>query len=203
MREWSQHLRLAVRQFRRQPAFTVTAVLVLGVGIGMATAMFTVFDGVLRQRLPVRDQDQVVLPQALDGSGVDLPLLAGAFKQVRAASRTMSEVAGVAHQGAFPFTLLHGDGSITLNTAWVTGNFFDVLGARPALGRLFHESDESLTEPSVMVISYDTWQRHFGGDSAVLGTKFRSPYTLTDYSIIGVAAPGLAYPAGADYWFPL
>ncbi|HEY2825027.1 MAG TPA: ADOP family duplicated permease [Gemmatimonadales bacterium] len=203
MREVSQHLRVALRQFRRQPAFVVTAVLVLGAGIGMASAMFTVFDGVLRQRLPIQDQDRVILPQTLDASGVDLPLLVSAFTQVRAASRTMSTIAGVAHQGAFPFTLLRGDGSITLNTAWVTGNFFDVLGARPALGRLFNERDESLTEPSVMVISYDAWQRQFGGDSAVLGAKFRSPYSLKDYSIVGVAPPGLAYPAGTEYWFPL
>ena len=83
-----------------------------------------------------------------------------------------------------------------------------MLGARPALGRFFTTDDErcfclkTTTEASVMVLSYDTWQRQFAHDSAIIGQQFTSPYTLHAYTVIGVAPPGLRYPAGVDYWMP-
>ncbi len=196
-------LRVALRALRRSPTFTATAVLILGLGIGMAVAMFTVADTVLLRPLPVRDQERIVLPRIVDPRGVDLVVAPTELDELRRESHTMSAIAGEAHQGAFGFVLLDGDRSLVLRAAWVTGNFFDVLGARPALGRLFRSEDESLTEPSVLVVSYDTWQRRFAGDSAVLGRQLTNPYTRRRYTIVGVAPAGLAYPAGAEYWSPL
>ncbi len=196
-------LRQALRALRRAPTFTATAVLILGLGIGMAVAMFTVADTVLLRPLPVRDQERIVLPRIVDPRGVDLMVAPTELDELRRESHTMSAIAGEAHQGAFGFVLLDGDRSLVLRAAWVTGNFFDVLGARPALGRLFRSEDESLTEPSVLVVSYDTWQRRFAGDSAVLGRQLTNPYTRRRYTIVGVAPAGLAYPAGAEYWSPL
>src|SRR6266513_3042676 len=196
-------LRLALRALRRSPTFTATAVLILGLGIGMAVAMFTVADTVLLRPLPVRDQEGIVLPRIVDPRGVDLVVAPTELDELRRASQTMSAIAGEAHQGAFGTVLWDGDRSLVLRAAWVTGNFFDVLGARPALGRLFRSEDESLTEPSVLVLSYDTWQRRFAGDSGVLGRQLTNPYTRRSYTIIGVAPAGLAYPAGAEYWSPM
>src|SRR5205814_10477536 len=146
--------RQALRALRRTPTFTATAVLILGLGIGMAVAMFTVADTVLRRPLPVRDQEGIVLPRIVDPRGVDLALAPKDLDELRRESRTMSTIAGEAHQGAFGIVLLDGDHPLLLRAAWVTGNFFDVLGARPALGRLFRTEDESLSEPSVLVLSY-------------------------------------------------
>jgi putative ABC transport system permease protein len=196
-------LRQALRALRRSPTFTATAVLILGLGIGMAVAMFTVTDTVLLRPLPVRDQERIVLPRIVDPRGVDLVVAPTELDELRRESHTMSAIAGEAHQGAFGFVLLDGDRSLVLRAAWVTGNFFDVLGARPALGRLFRSEDESLTEPSVLVLSYDTWQRRFAGDSGVLGRQLTNPYTRRRHTIVGVAPAGLAYPVGAEYWSPL
>jgi putative ABC transport system permease protein len=195
-------LRLALRALRRSPTFTATAVLILGLGIGMAVAMFTVTDTVLLRPLPVRDQEGIVLPRIVDSRGVDLALAPKDLDELRDASRTMSAIAGEAHQGAFGTVLLDGDRPLVLRAGWVTGNFFDVLGARPVLGRLFHTEDESLTEPSVLVLSYDTWRRRFNGDSGVLGRQVTNPYTRRRYTIVGVAPAGLAYPASTEYWSP-
>jgi len=195
-------LRLALRALRRAPTFTATSVLILGLGIGMAVAMFTVTDTVLRP-LPVRDQEGTVLPHIVDARGVDLALAPKDLDELRRASHTMAGIAGEAHQGAFGTVLLDGDRSLVLRAGWVTGNFFDVLGARPALGRLFRSEDESLTEPSVLVLSYDTWQRRFAGDSAVLGRQLTHPYTRRRHTIVGVAPAGLAYPVGTEYWSPM
>src|SRR5256885_7242579 len=196
-------LRVAFRALRRAPTFTASAVLILGLGIGVAVAMFTVADTVLLRPLPVRDQDRIVLPRIVDPRGVDLVVAPTELEELRRASHTMSAIAGEAHQGAFGTVLLDGDRPLVIRAAWVTGNFFDVLGARPALGRLFRSEDESLTEPSVLVLSYDTWQRRFAGDSAVLGRQLTNPYTRRRYTVVGVAPAGLAYPAGAEYWSPL
>ena len=197
-----QDLRYALRSLSRSPTFTASAVLILGLGIGMAVGMFTVTDTLLLRPLPVRDQERIVLPRIVDPRGVDLALAPKDLEELRRESRTMSAIAGEAHQGAFGTVLLDGDRSFVLRAGWVTGNFFDVLGARPALGRLFRAEDESLTEPSVLVISYDIWQRRFAGDSGVLGRHLTNPYTRRRYTIVGVAPAGLAYPVGVEYWSP-
>ncbi len=197
-----QDLRYALRSLSRSPTFTASAVLILGLGIGMAVGMFTVTDTLLLRPLPVRDQERIVLPRIVDPRGVDLALAPKDLEELRRESRTMSTIAGEAHQGAFGTVLLDGDHPLLLRAAWVTGNFFDVLGARPALGRLFRTEDESLTEPSALVLSYDTWQRRFNRDSGVLGRQLTNPYTRRRYTIVGVAPAGLAYPAGAEYWSP-
>ena len=202
MSDLVRDLRLVLRSFRHAPTFAVTAVLVLGLGIGMAAAMFTVAMAVLLRPLPVHDQSRIVVPRVLDVRGIDLALVSQDLDALRRDTRTMSAIAGEAHQGAFGIALLDGDRSLVLKAAWVTGNFFDVLGARPALGRLFHPEDESTTEPSVLVISYDTWQRRFGGDPRVLGHQVTNPYTQRRYTIVGVAPAGLDYPAGVEYWSP-
>ncbi len=196
-------LATTMRALRRSPAFALSTVLILGVGIGAAVGMYAVTDAVLRRPLPVLNQDRIVLPLDRDARGTDIPLTWDDLKALRAESRTLSGVAAVAHQGAFPSASLRNGSPIVLAAAWVTGNFFDVLGVRPALGRIFHAADESTREPSVMVISYDAWQRRFNGDSTVIGSTLTSPYTGNRYTIIGVAPAGLAYPAGVEYWTPL
>jgi putative ABC transport system permease protein len=205
-----QDLRYALRSLRRTPVVTATAILILSIGIGVALAMFTAFEAVLVRPLPVLEPDQIVLPRTVDARGTDVPLWVrdlGTLEQLRRETRTMQSVGGEAHQGAFATALLDGDRPLALKAAWVTGNFFELLGARPTLGRLFRAEDEGCmcvggSEPSVLVLSYDTWQRHFAGDSGVLGHQLTNPYTLRRYTIIGVAPGGFAYPVGAEYWFP-
>lgn len=203
----------AFRSLRRSPGFTGTAILILGLGIGSAAAMFTVARAVLLRPLPVRDQDRIVIPRTIDARGTDVPMsvdVMADLEEFRRESRTMQAIAGEAHQGAFTTALLDGDRTLTLKAGWVTGNFFDVLGAEPVLGRFFTAEDEvcfcrraSRRETSVIVLSHETWRRQFGGDSAVLGRQLANPYTLRRYTIVGVAPAGLAYPVGAEYWNPI
>jgi putative ABC transport system permease protein len=205
-------LRFAVRGFRRAPGFFLTAVVVLALGIGMSVTMFTVFRTVLVRRLPVVDQERVVVlwtyasdPTAEVSAGTK------AHSVVRRESRTMREVAAVAHWPATSSPFEYGDRPVELNRGMVTGNFFEVLGARPALGRLFRPGDDevpgsSLGEsrsPRALVISYRAWREKFGADSSVVGRHLVDPLNRTDYTIVGVGPPGLAYPAGVDYWIPM
>ena len=93
---------------------------------------------------------------------------------------------------------------VILKEAIVTGNFFQLLGVSPVLGRLLRPADDTLGGLQSIVLSYGTWRRQFAGDTAILGRHFRSPYETPPYksgfTIIGVAPPGLDFPVGADFW---
>jgi predicted permease len=190
--------RLALRGFRRDPAFTVSAVLILGVGIGMAVAMWTVFDAVLLRRIPVQDPERVVLPRVLDRASTDIAPGQIEVRRVRQQSRTMQVIAAYAHGTSVVLPMMDGDRPLPLAGSQVEGQFFDVLGVRPVLGRLLHAGDDSLS--LVMVLSYDAWQRYFGGDPNIVGRRFWQPIVEAAYTVVGVAPPGIDFPAGTDYW---
>src|SRR5947208_13407087 len=128
----AEDLRLALRSLRRTPAFTITAVLILGLSIGMATAMYTVFRAVLLTQLPVREPDRLVFPRTLT-RGVDFGLSPRELDQLQEASHTVTEVAGVWHGGTAGFAMTDGDRWLWLNQAVVTGKFFHVLRAQPTV----------------------------------------------------------------------
>jgi putative ABC transport system permease protein len=220
-RQWFDQVlsdaRLALRGFRRTPGFFVTAVIILGTGIGASVAMFAVFRTVLVKRLPVRDQDRIVVMWTYRTPGSDYAPDPHLLAPFRRSSRTLSEFAGVAHWGATtaPFTI--GDRTFAMKQGMVTANFFDVLAARPLLGRFFHRDDEETAFAPLgpnrgidggapqgkIVLAYDAWRKQLGGDSSVIGKQVVDPATKWTYTVVGVAPPGLAYPAGVDFWLPM
>ena len=205
-----QDLRLALRALRRTPTFTATTVLILALGIGTASAMFTVFQSVVVRRLPVQNPDRIVeLSGVAKGAARELPITLDPFRRFRQENRTLQSVGGFAHWGAVAAPVTDGDRQLLLRQATVTGNFFQVLGAAPILGRLLRPEDEREYGPNatnanalVAVISYDAWRRSFGGDSAVIGRHLRLPDMKWNPTIVGVAPPGLDYPRGAELWTP-
>ncbi|WP_158508729.1 ADOP family duplicated permease [Gemmatirosa kalamazoonensis] len=208
----AQDARLALRGFRRTPGVFVTAVVILALGVGMSVAMFSVFRTVLVRRLPVVDQDRVVVMWTyVADPHTDVVTGTKELSVVRRESRTMRRIAAIAHWPATPSPFVYGDRSVELSRGMVTGNFFDVLGARPALGRLLRPSDDEADASSpgdtrasrAMVLGYRAWRERFGGDSSVIGRHLVEPLLGTDYTIVGVAPAGLAYPAGVDYWIPM
>jgi putative ABC transport system permease protein len=194
--------RIGLRGLRRSPTFTVTAILILGVGIGMAVAMVAVYDAVLLRKLPVRDQDGVAILWPYHQRGVEFPFVLNDLDKFRDA-RTMKDVAGFAHYGAYPTAISDGDVPLILPQSRVTGNFFDVLGARPLLGRLIRPEDDVGGATPVIVLSYSAWRKQFNGDPAIVGHKLLNPYMGSSITIIGVAPPGLDFPLGAGAWSPL
>jgi predicted permease len=187
--------------------FSATVILVLGLGIGMTTSMFTVFKSVLLQRLPIREQDRVVeLSGVARGAATEFPISVPQFHRFHAQSHALEGVAAMAHWRVIAASILDGDRTLSLRQSDVTDNFFDVLGARPALGRLFRAGDApefDWTAPKqtyAVVLSYGTWRRVFAEDSAVLGHHLHEPKSDLDMVVVGVAQPGLDYPRGVEYW---
>jgi len=199
--------RWALRSLRHSAIFSGAIILILGLGIGMTTAMFTVFESVLLRSMPIREQDRVVeLSGQARGAATELPIIPAQLRRYQAETRALSAVAAFAHWRTIAAPLMDGDRTVILRQAEVTGNFFDVLGTRPALGRVFHAGDvvdfdwASPKRTYPVVLSFGAWRRAFGADSAVLGRHLREPKLDMDMVIVGVAPPGLDYPRGVEFW---
>jgi predicted permease len=195
-------VRYGIRALGRAPGFTATAALILALGIGAATAVFTGFQAVVLDDPPVADPDRIVLLAAERQPTGAVPLDAEEIDALGRQSRTLLDVAGVATFGAEAVPLTEGDRSLELSMSRVTADAFEVLGARPALGRLLRPEDGEEGAPLVTVISHRTWQREFGGDPGVVGRRLTQTTYQDSYVIVGVAPQGLDYPVGADYWVP-
>ncbi|MHB2032091.1 MAG: ABC transporter permease, partial [Gemmatimonadaceae bacterium] len=196
--------RVGWRGLRRTPSFTAAVIVILALGIGMATAMFTTFRTVLVQRLPVADQSGLAVLWTERVPGVEFAPPMSILPEIRRASGTMRDLAGVAHWGTSDGAFIDGDRTLELGWAEVSANYFDVLGARPLIGRLLRPEDGAAGARPVMVLSYAAWQSRFGGNTAVIGHRVQLAYEPTDsYTIVGVAPPGLDYPVGADCWTSL
>ncbi|MGH7620232.1 MAG: ABC transporter permease [Gemmatimonadaceae bacterium] len=195
--------RQALRSLGRSRGFTSAAVILLGLGIGMSTAMFTVYRAVLVQRLPIADQSRVVIMHPLDRGGAHLDVPVPYLDELRRDGKTIAGIAGVYHQGAMASPLLRDGKALDLSSGYVTANLFDVLGVRPLLGRMLRPDDGEQGTPAVIVISYATWRRVFGEDSLVIGRALIAPYDGSRITIVGVAPPGFEYPVGADAWQPV
>jgi predicted permease len=196
-------LRVAMRSLRRSPAFVATTCAVLAIGIGMSAAMYTVYTTVLVDRLPIADQDRLVVMHPLDARGTHLDAPYPYLAEIARDSMLFRGVAGVYHLGAQQLPFI--DGSTTVNLAGIgaSANYFDVLGMRPERGRLFRPEDGRLGAAPVIVLSHVAWERYFGGDPAIVGRTLVIPYTEQRARIVGVVPPGFTYPAGAEAWLPL
>jgi predicted permease len=202
MADFVRSIRITLRGLGRTPAFTAAALAILGLGIGTAVAVFTVFRAVLYQRIPVTDPDRVVQISTYRDPAVEFGLVKSDLKVVMQQSRTLRSVGGYAHWGTSQGPLVDGDRTLTLGRVVVSGGFFDALGARPAAGRLLKPEDDVMGAAPALVISYQNWQQWFGGDPRVVGHHLYEPYSQLTYTIVGVAPAGLDFPSGAGYWLP-
>jgi putative ABC transport system permease protein len=200
---WSdlaRDLRHALRLLARHPGFTAVAVLTFAVGIGINTAVFSVFSGILLRPLPYPDADRITLiwlDNRREGIREDIGSYPN-FRDWRAESTSYEHMAGFTSTA---FTLSGPDEPERLEGAYVSAAFFDVMGIRPALGRTFTEANETVGEDRVAVLSHGLWQRRFGGGPDVLGRTIALGGDA--YEIIGVMPPALAFPADAELWVPL
>jgi putative ABC transport system permease protein len=196
-----QDIRYSVRTLLRSPGFSLPAVATLALGIGLAVAMFAVFDAVLRQPLPVADQNRlVVLWGEQPGSIRKMPLIGEHYERFREEAQTLAAVTGTLSARAGPHAALDRDDAFSLGLAPVAGNFFDVLGTRPVAGRLLRPDDDGKGAAPVMVISERLWGTRFARDPAAIGRRVALHESDLTYTIVGVAPIGLEYPAGSDAW---
>jgi predicted permease len=171
--------------------------------------MFTVFRTVLVRKLPVHEQDRIVVMWTYRTPESDFALWPEELYPVLRATRTLSSFASAAHWGAVESPIYDGDHSFALREGMVSANFFDVIGTRAILGDVFHTIDDDPTAFKTreggrkIVLSYHAWRSDFGGDSSVIGRVVKQGAYSWTYKFVGVAPAGLDYPSGVDYWIPL
>jgi putative ABC transport system permease protein len=196
------NMRYAFRGLRKTPGFTVVAVLTLALGIGGATAMFSVADAVVLRPLPYADQDRVVVISMSDRDRNQpfLEISYPAYREWRDRSRQFQAVSAMSSVN--DETILTGRGEpVPVEGRWVTGEFFSLLGVAPAFGRALRPDDDRPGAPNVIVISHRFWLDRLSGRDEIVGqsvTLDGKPHT-----IVGVMPPGFAYPKGAMYWVPV
>ncbi len=183
-------VRFALRTLVKTPAFSLVVVLTLALGIGANTAIFSLTDQVLFRLLPVSHPEQLVV---LDGPGPFQGLVYGpgtfSYPMYRDFRDRNTVFDGVIARFSTPLTITLDGGSERVDGELVTGNFFEVLGVRPAIGRLFSPDDDKVPGGHpVAVLSYDSWMRRFAGDPGVLNRRAALNGVAT--TIVGVTPRG-------------
>jgi len=178
-----QDLRYGIRMLARNPSFSVIAVLTLALGIGANTAMFTVVNGVLLKPLPYPEPDRLVMLWEKQLSDSSLGTVAPAnFHDWREQTHSFAKMAAL---DPYPDFILNGYGEPQrLAGAAVSADFFSLLGVRMALGRDFLSKEDRPGRSQVVVLSYLTWQRHFGGRADIIGKQLN--LNNTGYLVVGV-----------------
>ena len=195
LEDLARDVTVALRSLRRSPAFTAVVVITLALGIGANTAIFSVVHGVLLKPLPHRDGDRLVyLRHSADGpSNANLTFSVPEVRDFRDGAPSLG---GIAEWSSFFATLQGDDDAIQIDIGLVTGNFFEVMGLSPVIGRLTRPSDDGTGVPPVMVLTHDFWMTRFGGDSGIVGTQVR--LDGTPVTVIGVVQPAPFFPARVE-----
>lgn len=192
-------VRYALALLRRQPGFAITAILIMGLGIGAATTMFSIANGVLLSPLPWTNPERLVrVTELRDGRNgrVAGTISNGTFLAWRDQAQTISDLGGWVTQTA---TLTGAGDPVRLPIIPTTSSLFPLLGVRPHIGRLFAEDDGRAGQPGATLLSYALWQERFGASPEVLGRDLI--LNETAYTIVGVMPRGFAFPdAEARAW---
>ena len=192
------NLRYAVRQLRKSPGFTLVAVLTLALGIGANTAIFTVVNAVLLSPLPYPDADRLVMVQSHNFQE-NLKGLGFAPAGFRDVEKQVTSFDGIA-AGRYNYDNITGiEKPTSLSGNLITQDYFKVLGEQPLIGRTFTPEDAAANAKSTVVLSYDLWQKQFGGRREVVGQSI----TLNDVptEVIGVMPRAFKDPFGvASHW---
>ena len=200
VREFSQAARLMLRR----PGFFLITILVLSLGIGMSTALFSVMYGVLLRPLPVHRQDRLVIGwKGNSGDAAHIGELS--YLEFQDWRRQSS---GFEMMAAMPTTVYgygltltgHGD-PVELERTPVTAAFFSLLGAHPALGRTFQESDDHPGAEPTVILQYSLWKNQFHADPSMIGKTIS--LSGQGYTVIGVMSPDFDFPSGVQLWTPL
>lgn len=210
-----QDLRYAMRQMRKSPGFTATAVITLALGIGANTAIFTLVQGILLRRLPVvnakqlyriGDTDDCCIDGGFQNDNGDFAIFSyDLFRQLREAAPEFEQLAAVQAGQNHIYVRRGEQDTKNLRYEYVTGNFFTTLGIGPYLGRLFSAPDDQPGAAPVIVLSYDSWQSDFAADANIVGSTV---FVQTrPFTVAGVAPPGFFGDRVTDQppalWIPI
>src|SRR5215471_12658239 len=194
-------IRYGIRSLLKRPAFTAIALITLALGIGANTAIFSLVNAVLIRPLPFAEPDRLVWVWGNIRNGGNRASVSPLdFLDYRNQNQTFEQLAAVI---SVPISAnLTGSGDPDrLTAAAVTGNYFQVFGVQPELGRTFTLANEQSGNDQVVVLSHKLWQRRFGGDPAIVNRKIT--LDAKQYEVIGVMPQTYEFPRNTELWAPL
>jgi predicted permease len=192
-------LRFALRQFRKAPGFTLTAMFVVALGIAASVSIFAFVNAALLKPLPYQDPSRLV---AVYESTASCPECSLSYPDYQDWKRANSVFRSFEIWAPDAYLLRSSGGVESLRAGRVSGGFFQTLGVTPALGRLFSAADDSPAGPRTVVLPYATWQRLFGGRKNIIGESI----TLDNnaFTVIGVLPRGFQFaPRAAELWITI
>jgi predicted permease len=195
----AQDLKAALRQLKHNPGYAAAAALTLALGIGATTAIFGAVNSVLLRPLPYTNAERVMtLWQTDQKRGLEKDELSpGNFLDWRERARSFEKLAAMEPWG---LDYMGREGPETLETWLVSEGFFEALGTRPLLGRVFRPEEYVEGRSNVAVLAYGAWRRRFGGDSALIGRTLR--LDGQPYLVVGVMPPEFELPMQTEVWAP-
>ncbi len=202
MRGFREDARFAARQFQRAPGFAVFTVLVLTLGIGAVTAMFTISYGVLLQHLPFRADRQLI--EIVEHNAKGNESLGLSYAEIREWQEASKGSADVAFSSDGLNLLDAPSGAELVSAVGISPNLFPVLGVHSMMGRDFPPNEQPSDRPDTVILSYGTWQRNFAGDPNVLGKTVHIDGLL--HTVIGVMPKQFEFPVDErrpEVWVPI
>ena len=197
-----QDMRYGARILLKSPGFTAIAVITLALGIGANTAIFSVVNAVLLRPLPYPDPAALVRIYEKETDTAirseRLEVAPANFLDWQRQSRTL---VGIAAWGQEEQALASQDLADPVVAAFVSYNFFSVLGVRPLWGRVFTPEEDKPDHDEFALLGYGLWQRRFGGDPNIVGQRVN--LDGSQYAVVGIMPAGFQYPRGAEIWTPL
>lgn len=200
-----QDVRFALRQLRKSPGFAAVAIITLALGIGASTAMFGVLNAVLLRPIPFADPDRLVRIFSVQGGNVTGPSPLD-MRDFAAQNHTFEKMAVYDVWRKNVSTAVGSIEPEQMRVGLVPGEYFEILGVRPLLGRVFRDDENQWGNNFVAIISYNFWRTHFHGDRSVLGKSIRindEPYTIIGVTPVEVPDPWIGTPQGkTEIWTP-
>jgi len=195
-----QDVRYALRQLRKTPGFACTAIVILALGIGSTTAIFSTINPILFEPLPYPQARRIVMIWYAGEDGSRIPQTFHTYRELAERSRSLEAIAVLK---PWQPALTGADHPERFDGQRVSANYFHALGVPPALGRDFQPADDVYNGPKVVILGNELWQRTFAGDRSIIGTQVR----LDDdnYTVIGVMPPMFdnVLAPSAEVWAPL
>src|SRR5215211_1668952 len=191
-----QDLKHGFKNLLRRPGFTAIVLVVLGLGIGSTTAIFSIVDALLLRSLPYPESERLVMLREVGAKGNLMAVAGPNFHDVEASSQSFDALAIAG--GSFPLVVTGAGEPMSANISYASGGFVKAMGVQPFAGRSFLPEEEKFGGPVAAMVSHDFWQQHLGGRPDFDAVKLNVDGVACN--VVGILPAGFDYPTETDIW---
>jgi len=188
--------RYGIRSLLRRPGFSIIVIVVLGLGIGATSAIFSIVDALMLRSMPYPQSERLVLLREINAKGNQVRVAEPNFEDMHAQSKSFEALAISA--GSFPLVVTGPGEAARVNISYASADFFKAMGVQPMLGRSFQPEEEQYRGPVAAVLSYGYWQKVLGGRSDFSSVKLNIDGVACN--VVGIMPPRFDYPADTAIW---